>query len=82
VVIGVLPGFCADAALVTSDRQYRSRALHGQRLNPPRIAPAGVHVSTGHCGCYADQWFGLPCICVEITRDPPPIVPVPAWEYL
>jgi hypothetical protein len=77
----MLPGFHAEATLNTSVGPYRSLALHGQRLHSRKFAPAAVHVWTGHCGCYADQWWGLPCVCVDVTPDPPPIVPVPAWEY-
>jgi hypothetical protein len=83
VVIGVLPGFCAEMTLDTKVGRYRSRASRGQRQTTPAIAPAAVLIWTGHCGCLADQWWDLPCVCVDTEAPTPPgIVPVPDWEYL
>lgn len=77
----MLPGFHADAAREPSVWRYRISVSEVQSEDSATISPAGVHVWTGHCGCYADEWWGLPCVCVDVIPDPPPIVPVPAWEY-
>jgi hypothetical protein len=75
-VIEVFPGFHAEATLRTSNGLYRSRGPQGSRSSTPGIAPAAVLVWTGHCGCPADEVFGLPCICYDIVPDPPDTVPV------
>jgi hypothetical protein len=46
------------------------------------FTPSAVVVWTGHCGCYFDQWFGLPCICYDVVPDPPMILPDPAASPL
>ncbi len=63
-----LPGFTADASLTSSRERYRAETAARSAGDPSaHITPAephGVEVSTGHCGCYLDDWFGLPCVCV------------------
>lgn len=75
-MIGVLPGFDAEATLRTSNGRYRARAAQGSGSSTPGIAPAAVLIWTGHCGCPLDEVFGLPCICYEVVPDPPDTVPV------
>lgn len=60
------PGFTAELALSARRTGYGTPPTVLDRV-VAEVLPAshGVDVSTGHCGCYIDDWFGLPCICVE-----------------
>jgi hypothetical protein len=61
-----LPGFTAEVAVRNSINDYRSAMIASARATRTNeIHPAAVLVYTGHCGCYADDWFGLPCLCIE-----------------
>jgi hypothetical protein len=63
-----LPGFTADRALGERAPRYRLETASSPGDDASgRIVPAahGVQVSTGHCGCYIDDWWGLPCLCIE-----------------
>jgi hypothetical protein len=61
-----LPGFTADRSLASPPEHYHGEAGVRSANDPAaEITPAfGVDVTTGHCGCYLDDWFGLPCVCV------------------
>lgn len=64
----MLPGFTAERALGDRAARGRSGTARPAGDDPAaRIVAAahGVEVSTGHCGCYIDDWWGLPCLCIE-----------------
>ena len=62
-----MPGFTADRALDDPRAHYRARpASAAMGRSGSNIAPAfDVHIYTGHCGCYADDWWGWSCLCIE-----------------
>ena len=63
-----MPGFTAELALASRASRFAS-AMAAARAGRAEasITPAqhGVEFSIGHCGCYADDWFGSPCLCIE-----------------
>ncbi len=71
-----VPGFTGDACLTLDPVRYQSRAPI-RRAAAAEISPSAVLVWAGHCGCLADQWLGLPCICYDIVPDPAAL-PAPA----
>ncbi|MFF2041029.1 hypothetical protein ACFVVX_11415 [Kitasatospora sp. NPDC058170] len=60
------PKFTAEAALPRPPVSY-APAPAADRPTTQEVTPAahGVEVSTGHCGCLFDDWFGSSCICIE-----------------
>ncbi|MFG3053429.1 hypothetical protein ACGFZP_21115 [Kitasatospora sp. NPDC048239] len=60
------PKFTAEAALPRPSTPYGAPAQAADRPTAQKVTPAahGVEVTTGHCGCLADEWFGASCICI------------------
>lgn len=61
------PGFTAELAVRERPADHRTLSLArvAAEVIPARSAGHGVECHTGHCGCYADEWWGLPCLCCE-----------------
>jgi hypothetical protein len=71
VIAMTMPGFHANMCLSGAGSAYRSHTANDATgRSASEIEPSAIIVWTGHCGCYADLWWGLPCVCYDVVADP------------